>query len=148
MKTICALLVGTAVGGLFTSETPAFAQGSAFTYQGRLESGGNPANGTYNLAFTLFSTSTGGAPLAASVTNNAVNISNGLFTVTVDFGPNVWDGATNWLQIAVETNGGGNFTALSPRQEVTPTPYAIFAAGVNAAGISGTIPESNLAGTY
>ena len=28
--------------------------GTAFSYQGYLEDGGNPANGTYNLRFTLW----------------------------------------------------------------------------------------------
>lgn len=27
--------------------------------------------------------------------------------MTIDFGSNVWTGTTNWLQIGVETNGGG-----------------------------------------
>jgi hypothetical protein len=39
-----------------------FAQGTAFTYQGRLTDGAAPANGNYDMAFTLFDTNvTGGA---------------------------------------------------------------------------------------
>ena len=38
-----------------------FAQGTAFTYQGRLNDGGAPANGTYDLTFALFDEATGGA---------------------------------------------------------------------------------------
>ena len=44
----------------------------------------------------------------------------------------------------METNGGGSFTTLTPRQGVTPAPYAIFAEGANAAGLSGTIPTLSL----
>ena len=31
-----------------------YAQGTAFTYQGQLSSGGNPANGSYDLTFSLY----------------------------------------------------------------------------------------------
>ena len=86
--------------------------------------------------------------MAGPVTNNAVAVTNGLFTVLIDFGSGVFTGATNWLQIGVETNGGGSFTTLSPRQQLTPTPYAIFAENVTASGISGTIPAANFGGSY
>jgi len=128
--------------------TPIFAQGTAFTYQGRLQNNGSPASGTYNLTFTLFTNNTGGTAVAGPVTNSASLITNGLFTVTMDFGAGAWNGETNWLQIGVETNGGAGFSPLNPRQEVTPAPYAIFAEGANAAGLSGTIPTSSLSGIY
>ena len=133
----------------------AFAQGTAFTYQGRLNSSGVPANGSYDLAFTLFNTNTAGSAIAGPVTNTAVAVTNGLFTTTIDFGPGVFTGATNWLQIGVATNGVSTFTPLSPRQQLTPVPYAIFAntasnlsGTVSAAQISGTVLSANLAGTY
>jgi hypothetical protein len=103
------------------------AQGTAFTYQGQLQNNGAPASGTYNLQFTLYTNGSGGTSVAGPVTDGAVVITNGLFTVTMDFGKSPWNGATNWLQIDVETNGGGSFTPLSPRPQLTPTPYAIFA---------------------
>ena len=108
----------------------AHAQGTAFTYQGQLQNNGSPASGTYNLTFTLFGTNTTGVAIAGPVTNNAVSVTNGLFTVMVDFGPGVFTGATNWLQIGVETNGVSSFTTLTPRQQLTPVPYAIYAENV------------------
>jgi len=120
------------------------AQGTAFTYQGRLNNNGSPASGIYNLTFSLFNTDTSGAAIAEPVTNNAVVVTNGLFTVLVDFGPGVFTGATNWLEIAVETNGGNTFSTLAPRQQLTPTPYAIFAG--TAGGLSGTLPVSQVSG--
>jgi hypothetical protein len=124
-----------------------YAQGTAFTYQGQLQNNGSPASGTYNLTFTLFNTNTAGVPVAGPVTNNSVVVTNGLFTVTLDFG-GVFTGTSYWLEIGARTNGNGAFTTLTPRQELTPAPYAIFAEGANAAGLSGTIPMSNLTGTY
>ncbi len=119
-----------------------FAQGTAFTYQGQLQNNGSPASGTYNLTFTLFNTNTSGTAVAGPVTNNAVNVSNGLFTVLIDFGPGVFTGETNWLQIGVESNGVSSFTTLTPRQELTPTPNAIYAASANT--LSGTLSASQL----
>ena len=87
-----------------------FAQGTAFTYQGRLNSSGAPASGTYNLTFSLFNVNSGGSAVAGPVTTNGVIITNGLFTVLIDFGSGVFTGETNWLQIGVETNGAGSFT--------------------------------------
>ena len=81
------------------------AQGTAFTYQGQLQNNGSPASGTYNLTFTLFTTNIRAVAIAVPVTNNAVFVTNGLFTVQIDFGPGVFTGGTNWLQIGVETNG-------------------------------------------
>jgi hypothetical protein len=126
----------------------AFAQGTAFTYQGRLQNNGNPASGTYNLTFSLFNVSGGGSAVAGPVTTNGVFITNGLFSVTLDFGPGVFNGTTYWLQIGVETNGAGSFSTLSPRQQLTPAPYAVFAGSASASGLSGTIPSSSLSGTY
>lgn len=107
------------------------AQGTAFTYQGRLQNNGSPASGMYSLQFSLYPSGTGGTPVAGPVTTSGVAVSNGLFTVIIDFGAAVWNGTTNWLQIGVEPSGGSTFTALAPRQQLTPVPYAIFAEGLS-----------------
>ncbi len=124
--------------------SPAHAQGTAFSYQGQLQNNGNPASGTYNLQFSLYTNSTGGSAVAGPVTTNGVVITNGLFTVTIDFGAAVWNGATNWLLIGVETNHGSSFNALTPRQQLTPAPYAIYAESGNAANLTGTVPDALL----
>ncbi len=136
---------------LIYQPSTAHAQGTAFTYQGRLNSGGSLASGSYDLQFTLYAINAGGAAIAGPVTNTATAVSNGLFTTTIDFGLNVFTGGSNWLEIAVQTNGGSGFTTLSPRQQLTPVPYAIFAnmasnisGTVSAAQIGGTIPLSQL----
>ena len=71
------------------------------------------------------------------MTNDATVVSNGLFTVTLDFGSVPFDGSNRWLDIGVRTNGGGDsFATLNPRQPITSTPYAI-----TAARLSGTVAE-------
>ncbi len=123
----------------------ALAQGTAFSYQGQLQNNGSPASGTYNLTFSLFTNSTSGTAVAGPVTNNAVAITNGLFTVLINFGSDPFTGQTNWLQIGVASNGVSGFTTLSPRQQLTPAPYAIFAN--TASNLSGTIQAGQLSGT-
>lgn len=123
-----------------------FAQGTAFTYQGRLNSSGSPANGNYDLKFTLFDTNQPVNNLIGGpVTNSATAVSNGLFLVTLDFG-GVFIGSPRWLEIGVRTNGGGGFSTLTPRQPLTPSPYAIFAG--TASNLIGTLASASVAGTY
>ena len=127
---------------------PLLAQGTMFTYQGRLNDKGQPATGSYDLTFSLFNVSTGGSVVAGPIATNAFAISNGVFSVGLDFGSGIFNGTNYWLQISVRTNNGSSFIMLSPRRRLMPSPYAIFAEGANAAGLSGTIPPSVLNGTY
>src|SRR5687767_8286459 len=76
---------------------------TAFTYQGRLSDSGSPANGSYDMTFALFNAVGGPAQQGTTLTNAAVGVSNGLFTVTLDFG-NQFPGLPRWLEIGVRTN--------------------------------------------
>jgi hypothetical protein len=108
---------------------PVRAQGTAFTYQGRLTADGSAANGSYDLTFSLFDSDSAGNQVGSTLENLAVNISNGLFVTTLDFGSGVFDGSARWLEIGVRTNGSsGAYTTLAARQSLTPAPYAIWAA--------------------
>ena len=132
------------LGSLLLVTQSLFAQGTAFTYQGRLNNSGSPANGSYDLKFTLYDANQPVNNLIAGpVTNAATAVSNGLFTVTLDFG-SVFNGNARWLEMAVQTNGGGGFTTLSPRQQLTPVPYAVFANAAN--NVSGTVATTQLSG--
>jgi len=114
-------------------------------YQGRLNDGGGPANGAYDLRFALYDAPTNGNAISAPQTNFAMAVTGGLFTTNLDFGP-VFTGTNYWLSIGVRTNGDTNaFTLLWPRQPLLPVPYAIFA--TTASNLSGTLPATQLAGT-
>jgi hypothetical protein len=123
------------------------AQGTAFTYQGRLITAGSPATGSYDFTFSLFNATNSGPAVSGTVTNAGTLVANGLFQVTLDFGSNPYgNGAPLWLEIGVRTNGDPAFTTLAPRQQLTPSPSAIYAESANAANLVGTIPAGNLAG--
>ena len=66
-----------------------------------------------------------------------------MFTVVLDFGTGIFSGADRFLEIGVRTNGNGAFATLSPRQKLTPTPYAITAENLN-----GVVSGSGLSGPY
>jgi len=103
----------------------ASAQGTAFTYQGQLVSGGSPANGSFDLTFSLFNTNSTGGIIAGPVTNSATAVSNGLFIATLNYGSGLFNGTNYWLEIGVRTNGSGSFTTLASRQPILPVPYAL-----------------------
>jgi hypothetical protein len=127
------------------------AQGTAFTYQGRLDNAGGPANGIYDMTYKLWSASSGGIQAGSTFTVTGTPVTNGLFTATIGFGT-VFNGSSYWLELAVRTNGVGSYQTLLPRQEVTPAPYAITAENVDgavpASQLSGTVPASALSGPY
>ena len=124
--------------------TTAFAQGTAFTYQGQLADNGSPASGSYDLRFAIYDLDTGGNLVGAAITNASTAVSNGLFTVLLDFGAGVFDGNPRWLEIGVSTNGGAvDFTPLSPRQRLTPTPYAIHASTASGATPGSVVTSLN-----
>jgi len=98
--------------------------GTAFTYQGSLAAGGQPANGFYDLQFAIYDSPVNGEQMTPALTNS-VGVTNGLFNTTLDFGPGVFGGDARWLDIAVRTNGGSAFTPLAPRQALTAAPCSI-----------------------
>ena len=102
--------------------------GTAFNYQGQLKQSGNPLNATADFEFKLFNAVTGGVQVGSTSLVNNVNIVNGLFTVSLDFGVLAFNGDQRWVEAQVRSPaGGGNFTTLTPRQALTATPYALYA---------------------
>jgi|CZKM01.1.fsa_nt_gi formylglycine-generating enzyme required for sulfatase activity len=111
-------------------------------YQGRLNDNGSAANGIYDLRFTIYDDLAVGSVAGGPLTNATTAVSNGLFTVTLDFGAGVFTGADRWLDIGVRTNGApGVYQVLTPRQPLSATPYA-----VRAANFSGAVSDSQLSG--
>ncbi|MBS1794507.1 MAG: tail fiber domain-containing protein [Acidobacteria bacterium] len=106
--------------------TPAFAQTTEFTYQGRLVENSLPPTGVYDFEFRLYTVETGGTAIAVLQRLN-VAVANGAFTVKLDFGSQ-FTGTARWLEIAVKPSAsGGGFQQLLPRQSVSSAPYSIRA---------------------
>ncbi|MCB8985271.1 MAG: tail fiber domain-containing protein [Ardenticatenaceae bacterium] len=101
--------------------------GAAFTYQGELQDAGQPASGIYDFSFRLLdgpdpmSDNQVGSPVAV----NGVSVSDGIFTVELDFGAGPFTGDARWLEISVGRDGE-SLTTLSPTQPLTAVPYALY----------------------
>ena len=98
--------------------------GTAFTYQGRLTLSGEPVDGMVNLEFSLWNAEDGGTQICDPIPFIDEQISNGFFSVMIDFGDGCFNGRARWVEITV----GG--TPLSPRQRITPAPIALSLPGL------------------
>ncbi|MFO1507583.1 MAG: hypothetical protein U1F23_11035 [Lysobacterales bacterium] len=112
------------------SATQADPLGTAFTYQGQLNDGGAPANGSYDLKFDLYTSASGGTAID-SIELDAQNVGAGLVNASLDFTDAPYDGQALWIEVSVRSAGGGAFTTLSPRQPLNATPYALYALSGN-----------------
>ena len=94
--------------------------GTAFTYQGRLVKMGTPVTSSpphCNFTFGLYDALTDGNPKGNSPQSvNGVTVVNGLFTVSLDFGPDAIDGTAPWLDVSVQCPGDAMPAMLTPRQ--------------------------------
>lgn len=95
------------------------ASGESFTYHGQLQDGGRAANGRYDLQLTLYSAQRGGIALAGPVTLHGVDVRDGNFATTVDFGPMPPLTQQGWVEVQVKS-GSGAFVALESRSPVAP----------------------------
>ena len=146
MKLISKLILFAMLGVLSAPALTAAPLGTAFTYQGKLADGGQPANGLYDFQFALHDAVTGGNFLA-NTDLDEVAVTNGLFTVQLDFGAAAFTGAARWLGITVGASTNGVPVTLVPRQPLTPAPYALFAATASSA-VNATHADSvNFGGT-
>lgn len=110
-----------------------FGQTSSFTYQGKLLDSGSPANGQFDLTFRLFDG--GGTQIGGDLVKDDVQVTGGIFTVTLDFGASTFaTGSADSLEIAVRPGASsGAYTTLAPRQQLTSAPYAIKSANSSSA---------------
>ena len=157
-----------------TSVAAAQPLSTAFTYQGELRDAGSPVNGTYDLRFRLYDALTGGAQLGTTLCVDNTASVDGRLTVSLDFGPQ-FAGQKRFLEVEVRRDAGLNcvnpadFVILGPRQDLSPTPNALFALAAttaatatnatrlngqlatfytNAANLTGTLPTASLGGSY
>jgi hypothetical protein len=131
--------------------------GTAFAYQGRLIDANDAAEGVYDFNFGLYDSANDGNQVGSDVNVADVDVIDGYFTVELDFGVTVeldfgaavFNGDARWLGIGVrpgDMNDPNVYTTLSPRQEVTPAPYALYAGGDGDWTISGNDMYSTVPG--
>ncbi|HEY5912430.1 MAG TPA: hypothetical protein VJA21_17650 [Verrucomicrobiae bacterium] len=142
---LCPILTGLSLLSTVMLQPSAFAQGTAFSYQGRLVENGQPATGRYDFRCQLYDKAMPGGDtlVSGTLTSTAVAVTNGLFVLDLDFGAAVFSGPERWLQILVRTNDNTfAFAALFPRQRLAPAPYAI-----TSGNLTGPLAAAQLSGT-
>ena len=101
--------------------------GTAWTYQGRLIDANSAADGLYDFEFRLYDEPIKGVQQGNTIEVNDLDVIDGYFTAELDFGSDVFNGKARWLHIGIRPGDSDErYTILSPRQEVTPTPYALY----------------------
>lgn len=96
---------------------------TAFTYQGRLAVDGVPANGNYDVSFVLWNAAAAGSQVATAGPYTSVPVTNGLFSVSVDFALPYLEGAPRWIEVLVKPTGGANPPVSLGRLPFTTPPH-------------------------
>src|SRR5262245_48632992 len=82
-----------ALVSLAAAQTPV---SPAFTYQGQLKDEGQPAEGIYHFRFSLMDAVSGGNQIGQTIMARNYQVSDGLFTVSLneagEFGPGAFNG--------------------------------------------------------
>src|SRR5262245_51148102 len=103
---IVSLALLAAAGSPTTPAAPAAAPlGTGFTYQGQIQSGGQPVTGSCDIGFRLYGQASGGAPVAGPI-SQTVSVAGGLFTTALDFGNGAFNGSARWLDLTVRCPAG------------------------------------------
>lgn len=104
---------------------------TAFTYQGSLTLDGVPANGLYDFQCTLYADATNATPVSSALLIKTVPVTNGLFMLSLDFDPQLFNGQPLYLGLEVKSSEDGKFIEIAPRQWLTAAPYSVFSATAN-----------------
>ena len=127
--------------------------GTNFTYQGQLQDDNGPVNNLCDFEFRMFASPGGSDEIWEPVPRHNVKVEEGYFSVNdLDFGAETIQGEARYLEIGVRCPAGaGSYEKLSPRQELTAAPYALYAQNAGNAwqlnGNSDNSPGLNFLGT-
>jgi hypothetical protein len=98
----------------------------SFTYQGYVEDGGQPANGSYDFRFYIWDDRTSGNLISTCQAWDDQWVEDGLFAfhlIPADPMHEVFDGGRRWIEVRMRLHGTAPWTVL-PRQPITAVPYA------------------------
>ncbi len=126
---------------------------ASFNYGGHLNFNGNPVTGAAELQFRLFSAPTGGILVNPNPPVVPTTLNNGDFNASVDLSAlgglaSIQDDShsiqDNWLEVSVRRPGEQNFTPLSPRQQFSPIPGALYAEETAHAGLADRVAAAGI----
>ncbi len=136
---LLAIVIAVIPSGVARAES---AMGAHFTYQGKLTFSSSPINDTCDIEFGLWDNLLG--PNQVGVIHTATNVAvvDGLFTTDVAFAVGSFNGNARYLELAVRCPaGGGAYTPLTPRQELTAAPHALALPGMRTEWVLSSPPS-------
>ncbi|OAI38552.1 hypothetical protein AYO38_09500 [bacterium SCGC AG-212-C10] len=104
-----------------------------FTYQGKLTQANSNASGPFDFQFALYDAASDGVQVGPTVSTPGLNVTNGLFSASLAFSANAFGGDSRWLEVRVKAVGAPTYDVVG-RQELTATPYALYAKNIPLAG--------------
>ncbi len=122
------MLAGAAFGFAMAASSSLAQVNPEFSYQGELLLSGVPVEGDHDFRFRLYAGQTGGSPIGATLSRDAVPVVDGVFSVFLDFGAASLVSQPRFLEIEVRASGTGTYQTLLPRTRLSTTPYAWAAA--------------------
>jgi hypothetical protein len=118
------------------------ASAGSFVYDGRLDDGGRPAQGQYDILLTPWSQADKGQTLSAPIRFHAVAVNNGQFRI--EFEAPLGGSEQAWLEVAVRDAGAsGAFNSIPGRVKA----QNLIGQCWSVTGDSGSNPLSNFLGT-
>jgi len=134
------LLVNEVAARPSLSQTSQSLSNGVLSYQGTLtDQQGTALTGTYEMAFRIYPTMSGGTPLwtESRLGTNAVSVDNGLFSLMlgslVPIPLSAWEQPQLYLGVQV-----GNDPEMTPREKLT------FVPGANVAQVGLTVPDGSI----
>ncbi|MFO0042162.1 MAG: tail fiber domain-containing protein [Pseudomonadota bacterium] len=124
--------------------SPTAALATGFVYEGRLDDGGAPANGRYDLRLSPFADAKSGAALAAPIVFEDVPVVDGRFRIDYDLP--LATASTAWIEVGLRDGRAGGACSTIPGRSEAAAVKAIGACW-SSTGDSATNPAVNFLGT-
>ena len=105
-------------------DVQASALSTAFNYQGQLLASGEPVTDECGMIFSLYDSAIGGNMIGTPI-STTVTVTDGLFSVNLDFGSGAFTDEIRWLGIQAKGSSDAGFANLG-RQELVASPYALY----------------------
>ncbi len=132
--------------GLLAIPVLTIAQPTTVSYQGYLEEGGAPAEGVHDFEFRLFDADNAGGQVGDPFVADDLQVSDGLFSTSLDFGPGAFEESPRFLEIGVRAGDSvGAFSVLNGRVEFQSVPFSQTANYATAAGKAATAQTAAVA---
>ncbi|NOG55161.1 MAG: hypothetical protein HND57_12705 [Planctomycetes bacterium] len=100
---------------------------TSFTYRGQLLRHGAPMSDLVDFELTLWDTAEDGNQIGQPQWVIGHYVIDGLFSLTLDFGPDAFGTEPRWLEITVLSSADTEPVTLAPRQRIAATPLALYA---------------------